>query len=126
MNKEAQRVAIAEWCGWSQRKAKKSNHFAWFSPNGNRWSEWSSKDDIETLPDYLNDLNAIHEAEGRLSDGQIVPYLDHLLKIVELDWRMCRASASQRAEALLKTLGLWKEESLSPDSSETKTNKTKG
>ena len=62
------------------------------------------------LPDYINDLNAMHEAEKVLMD-----YCDgwedycHKIKrhFVTSDGAI-RATAAQRAEAFLKTLNLWK------------------
>ena len=52
------------------------------------------------MPDYLNDLNAMHEAEKVLNDHQWDDY------ICQLGHAM-GATAAQRAEAFLKTLNLW-------------------
>jgi len=73
-------------------------------------------------PDYVNDLNLMHAAEKRLQDKcKYWPdYIDELSKLFRLDgelsdepetnWsQMCHATAAQRAEALLRTLNLWKE-----------------
>jgi hypothetical protein len=69
------------------------------------------------LPDYLNDLNAIYEAEKLLPDSN--NYIEALhdvcvpgRKNVEWGttpdyWPMIRATATQRAEALLRTIGQW-------------------
>ena len=58
------------------------------------------------LPDYLNDLNAMHEAEKVIREraDRVDSYLD------QLDGAMSgvHATAAQRAEAFLRTLGLWK------------------
>ena len=66
------------------------------------------------LPDYLNDLNAMYEAEKALSrqdkreyafqinGGCYTSGLDDTFNIVH-------ATAAQRAEAFLKTLDLWKQ-----------------
>ena len=57
-------------------------------------------------PDYLNDLNAMHEAEKVLTSPQWDKYTVALLFATE--HRMfCAATAAQRAEAFLKTLNLW-------------------
>lgn len=65
-----------------------------------------------TLPDYLNDLNAMHEAEKCLeSDKQIEYYLDNLTNVCGGDTPVGRASftayfatAAQRADAFLLTI----------------------
>lgn len=75
-------------------------------------------------PDYLNDLNAMHEAELKLSgtredeNSQLSQYSENLTfacgypqdptDIWYID--LIRATAAQRAEALLRTVGLWKED----------------
>lgn len=68
------------------------------------------------LPDYLNDLNAMFKAERTLSLDKRTQYLGRLNMICEaahrmapILWLMVNAEASQRAEAFLKTLGLWKD-----------------
>ena len=69
------------------------------------------------IPDYLNDLNAMHEAESNLPPEQrgllrfhIESILDqkHYGTIALADWceQYC-ATAAQRAEAFLKTIGKW-------------------
>lgn len=70
------------------------------------------------FPDYFNDLNAVHELEGAgLNGGQYDAFVFHLLEIArrdgapacESDLVCCaRATATQRAEAIGLTLGLWK------------------
>lgn len=76
-----------------------------------------------TIPDYLNDLNAMHAAENQLTSIQHQTFYSHLDKIVSgndydpeaiygAGWlfNTAHATAAQRAEALLKTLDLWEEE----------------
>jgi hypothetical protein len=66
--------------------------------------------DFDVLPDYLNDLNAMHEAEKMLSMGQLVQY-GKLLNRMDLNFnygyveQVINATAAQRAEAFLKTIG---------------------
>ena len=104
MNPEKQRIAIAEACGWKPDK----RGLGWLSPHGYYSPE----------PDYLNDLNAMHEAEKVLTDEQDLEYSEALEQVVEgryltnnsEDMRRLRsATASQRAEAFLRTIGKWKE-----------------
>jgi hypothetical protein len=58
---------------------------------------------VEPLPDYLNDLNAMHEAEKVLTADQWFEY-DRLMPL--RDPQKIHATAAQRAEAFIKTLGL--------------------
>lgn len=75
------------------------------------------------LPDYYHDLNAVHEAEAWLDDKDVDTksmYWDYLCLVCWpeeaegsdtfiRDYAMCRSTAPQRCEALLRTWGLWKE-----------------
>lgn len=58
-------------------------------------------------PDYLKDLNAMHEAEKVLNDDQWSTYADLLRLECGHCFRLAAATAKQRAEAFLKTLNLW-------------------
>lgn len=103
MKPEQQRIKIAEACGW--RKA---------SPQQRYWnladllSEKVFIDDI-FIPDYLNDLNAMHEAEKILTKQQWEDYGDYLERMIDPVKGWLHATAAQRAEAFLKTLGLWED-----------------
>jgi hypothetical protein len=68
------------------------------------------------IPDYCNDLNAMHEAEKTLNFEQAEFFEDELCDVAKkendvlenpLPWRfsVCHATARQRAEAFLKTIG---------------------
>ena len=61
--------------------------------------------------DYCSDLSAMHEAE-RMFIGPIESqYAENLVEITNADWmeqtRFFCATARQRAEAFLRTLGMW-------------------
>ncbi len=116
MNPESQRIAIAEACGakWQEDNFR------------NRMLVDVGKDrvlfiDVHGgfdigLPDYLNDLNAMHEAEKVLDSEQCSLYFRTLFDVVGNSLKpmnMVHATATQRAEAFLRTLGLWKEEPVS-------------
>jgi len=96
MTPEQQRVAIAEACGW---KTGYRDPEAW-----------------HPLPDYLNDLNAMHDAEKVLGEKRIRIYAFTLAQVldtsptVDLDDQFLNihATASQRAKAFLRTIGKWK------------------
>jgi len=94
MNTEQQRIAIAEACGWKQ------------IPDG----RWKLDGKVELfLPNYLNDLNAMHDAEETLDYNQMNRYQNiELSRFVHTGttW-ICSATAAQRAEAFLRTLNLW-------------------
>ena len=65
------------------------------------------------LPDYLNDLNAMHEAEKILTCPQFNNYILELSNITtnysNPQKETVIATATQRAEAFLKTLNLWED-----------------
>jgi hypothetical protein len=113
MKTEDQRIAIAEACGWldiqrcGRMSLKPHPEGAEFrgtldAPSLNYARTYSR------LPDYLSDLNAMHEAEKTLTADQEFDYNDTLDGIdpEEFVWKR---TATQRAEAFLRTLGLWKE-----------------
>lgn len=110
MSPEKQRIAIAEAYGW-----KDISDWGAGGINGRHPVEpWT-----EVIPDYLNDLNAMHEAERVLSPTLFAADSDGRRPEVNLylTWltRICGhspiafATAAQRAEAFLRTLNLWEE-----------------
>jgi len=114
MNKERQRIAIAEACPNIIRTQTRKILFSfcviwqWF--DGIQWNDCHQYDP-------LSDLNAMHEAEKVLTRNQLGKYDQNLWIIVGakckktgqvLDGMFWHATAAQRAEAFLKTLNLWK------------------
>lgn len=65
------------------------------------------------IPDFLNDLNAMHDAEKVLISRGGLPTYEHFLRFNEfkedsLPWYgSVHATAAQRAEAFLRTIGKW-------------------
>ena len=114
MTEEQQRIAIAEACGWTC-----CGQVQGLNPHGlvpwRKIVDYTTQQilnheiPMDTLPDYLNDLNAMHEAENVLTGyPQRVTYYETLSKIVGyLAFEFVRATASQRAEAFLRTIGKW-------------------
>lgn len=108
MRPEKQRIAIAEACGWAPLKT--TSIFSW------RDAEGFLRHEIE-IPDYLNDLNAMHEAEKILTEEdqwkQILLLAGNpdetKMGLIELR-KVVRATAAQRAEAFLKIIGKWENE----------------
>ena len=99
MTKEQINIAIAEACGW--KYVNNETH----APDGSFW--WSKELEI---PDYCNDLNAMHEAEKILSDEPHADYACELVKTIRQngEWfESVSATAAQRAEAFLRTINKW-------------------
>jgi hypothetical protein len=90
MTPDQQRIAIATACGWTDTQIIDGKY---------------GQTDV---PDYIGDLNACHEMEKAL--------------IRHGDWAVCdydqrrkwNATAAQKAEAFLRTLGLWQETPTQP------------
>lgn len=113
MTKETQLIAIAAACGW-----KDISHSEFKRPLGDApvWHHGKIISYVadRLLPDYLNDLNAMHEAEKVIPDKDLELYRTNLNKVAcalgGCPSRECMftisATASQRAEAFSKTLGL--------------------
>jgi hypothetical protein len=101
MTPEEQQIVIAEACGWKCKC-------------GCSASIRSSS--CDELPDYLNDLNAMHEVEKVLTFDQAGIY-ERTLAAIQLRQTgigncsppRYHVTAAQRAEAFLRTKGLWKE-----------------
>ena len=120
MTSEQQTIKIAEACGW------KNVH--WYEDNagppilcGDPPPTHKKRHRYDTtVPDYLIDLNVMREAEFILTHSQEMSYLSHLRSILcypstgrisrHMACSLYHASAAQKAEAFLKTLGLWKED----------------
>lgn len=112
MMPEAQRIAIAEALGWQGMDFATNNvtdpkgHKHFFNSCLKSWEDF--------VPDYLQDLNAMHEAEKTLNEVDRVTYFRQLETIVDRDvgrviaFAVGDATASQRAEAFLTVKGLWK------------------
>jgi len=106
MTPEAQRIAIAEICGW-ERNAK-----GYWKRPGTRGYDWSSV----FIPSYSTSLDAMYEAEQVLDAIQRREFVrllhpDKHQHHFDADWTVCHATAAQRAEAFLRTLGKWKDDS---------------
>ena len=94
MSEEEINIAIAEACGWTTK-------------HKGLWVERLQT--YAALPDYLNDLNAMHDAEKVLTNEQLEVYCNILHKPNHGVYWAIHATASQRAEAFVRTIGKWKE-----------------
>lgn len=119
MTPDAQRIAIAVACGWSNCSA--DNYGATGKPPAGFKGDITNPfdgNDRAWIPDYLCDLNAMHEAEKVLTDKQWSDYINWHLRCAVADSRdrgvkMCGsplsyelpwlvgATAKERAEAFL-------------------------
>jgi hypothetical protein len=117
MNDEQINIAIAEACGWTDISQYTQAVDGWYGyePENGPHSQ---------IHDYCNDLNAMHEAENKLTPFQRIKHGHFLQEILneavvgfvsnyesELKSlsRVASATARQRAEILLRTLGKWEE-----------------
>ena len=73
---------------------------------------WNGKQWSRKCPDYVNSLEAMHRVEELLTDQMYDAYCNELVSICVRDGRgrINSATARQRAEAFLRTIGKWKEE----------------
>jgi len=113
MNSGQQRIRIAEFCGWIH-VPQAGNPNCWKHKDGRRVRTYHD------LPDYLNDLNAIRQAEEKFDDILGEEFIQCLAGMMGCDgigiwsykdaFRVAHATAAQRSEALLKVTGAWEEE----------------
>jgi len=140
MNEQAQRIAIAKWMGWC---VVRSPFFKYLCRPSEEPSEGHGVccglhlDDNQifrgffvlgecgpdyVVPDYTRDLNAMAQAEAKLDVNRLALYADALDKLCVpqhicalTHWQaVAMASAAQRAEALLRCLGLWTDAEAAP------------
>ena len=104
-------MAIAEACGWTELEVFSAGHpdddmVCGYEPNGVLRGKLP-------IPDYCNDLNAMHEgerflwADGKESYNPFIrrEYLQELDRVTHCQWSTVSATARQRAEAFLRTVG---------------------
>ena len=101
--------AIAEHLGWRcQSHVPEQNKagaiMCWIPPGNHEWHPVQ-------IPNYCSDLNAMHEAEKALTDVQCLFYTDNMREVLtehDASRRTWHATARQRAEAFLRTVGKWR------------------
>lgn len=135
MEREAQHLAIAEACGWTYHKQethpkRKPTQYEYVlqAPDDEikvlpEFTAFHADYESDTvlglkrLPDYTRDLNAMHEASvNHLSADQTKRYHESIKVIIQRDngaseleseFLCIDATASQRAEAFLRTINKW-------------------
>lgn len=105
MNTERKRVAIAETSGWVRQIDTGFSVPIWNKEELEAFGE-------DELPPYTTCLNAMHEAEGHLTESQRIEYLNTLADMFPFNGlhydhgfiAAIQATASQRADAFVKTI----------------------
>lgn len=120
MTPDEQRIAIAEACGWKYIGNDPELYPYWLAPKGDL--RYGNPLDAElfpkAFPDYLNDLNVMHEAEKVLTYNQVFSYAQLVESFTQTtigiggtplgrSFQSITSTASQRAEAFLRTIGKW-------------------
>lgn len=116
MTNEEKRIKISEVCGWkiTQLSVNSENDDVSITPPGMELNTW--RDVNVEIPDYFNDLNAMHETEKVLDEDGMAIYEALLYRICGVDpmtifaretFKVFSATAAQRAESFGRTLNLW-------------------
>ena len=103
MTNEQINIAIAKACGWSNDDIERGCTLRGVSFH---------------VPDYCNDLNVMHEAEKVFTYEEAQQFEGELCGIcgsenlhkeypLPFEFSVAHATASQRAEAFLRTIGKW-------------------
>lgn len=116
MTQEQKRILIAEACGWKRHY----NTDTQWRYDGDGPDDWIV---VDELPDYFNDLNAMHEARSTLASDKLRQYglelnqlcvakmrADGCITQADFDNQPCwifHTDAAMQAEAFGRTLGLW-------------------
>lgn len=111
MTEQEQRIVLAEWAN-----LQLSHDKTLYCPHG---LDIRNQSNYIPIPYYHNDLNAVHELEKKLSYTQCFDYEATLKEVMLKDFSpkvgvapnykfIWNATASQRCEALLRTIGKWK------------------
>jgi hypothetical protein len=103
MTEEKQRIAIAEFCGWTKIVVNEIRMV------GSPPNEPPPYDEYGLLvPSYTRDLNAMQSAEKILTAQQRRSYVSYIFNLPASECESNTfATAAQRAEAFLRTVGKW-------------------
>jgi hypothetical protein len=107
MTNEQINIAIAEACGWREVQISRAPNEFGRRPYGWKSTEHGNRTMETQIPDYCNDLNAMHEAEEVLTRDQIEVFCEQLLPKHHGIWWGIHTTARQRVEAFLRTIGKW-------------------
>ena len=105
-------VAIAEACGWKWIGSPEQVLATMGYTMPDKWvvAPDGTLHFRHDIPNYCTDLNAMHEAEMAIYDD-FGTYLGHLADLCDAEPRATEvATARQRAEAFLRTIGKWRDQ----------------
>lgn len=109
MTDEQMNAAIAEACGWK----REGDPYQSFDDDSmvQCWTNPLTSEVEYKTPDYCNDLNAMHEAENTLMGIYQKEYFHTLVGVCDGHggtwYSPYCATARQRAESFLRTVGKW-------------------
>jgi hypothetical protein len=116
MSPEKQQVAIAEFCGWVRKYSKYAGgpfvsdgtQLHWCPPPSGSisYAAWI----ILCPPDYLANLNAMHEAKKLLTPSQRRAYVREAGAFCKVPFDAYNLTAAQEAEIFLRAIGKWESE----------------
>lgn len=125
MTDEQINIAIAESLGWHS-KSGANGGVKWVDKdgigrNGGGLYGYGYNDELKLshLPDYTSDLNVCHEFEKTLDDKQLARYAQQIIGSARREMNIpdheshypvpfiISATARQRCEAYLRTIGKW-------------------
>ena len=119
MSPQSQRIAIAEACGYKPHTPGALGVPRWIAAEYETGDPGNGVVYLDELPDYLNDLNAMHVVEYKLLFGKLYElYCNQIAKLSPpcdsntaqfAVFAVCNSTAAQRAEAFLRTIGKWEE-----------------
>ena|SRR6185295_1848973 len=111
MTEQEQQIALCEWIGYTKTFTTDGVFKWWLNPEGKY---------CNNLPN-TSSLDVLHDMEKRVSNRDKVLYWNHLCRAInpDIEWEdwgvlncclpMLCATAAQRREALLRTIGKWRE-----------------
>ena len=120
MSPEKQRIAIATACGWTDCLFPLASNVSLPFTERVLCGIPPHSTIHKPLPDYLGDLNACHEMEKVLTEKGVNEWWSYVAFINRHNPRpfgtetAVHATAAQRCEAFLRTLGLWTETPTQP------------
>lgn len=123
MEKTKQKIAIAQSIGWEWITESTQGRYQGIRPENTKrycnWTRHAPAIDVEDgrewhwIPDYLNCLDAMNEVE-EVAQYHVGDYCRMLAQVTSMgsvenmtQYNLLHASAAQRAEAFLKTVGRW-------------------
>jgi len=110
MNDEEIDRAIAEHLGWSAIRMSALWEFTEPGEDHQVLCGLNPRGNTRAVPNYCGDLNAMHEAEKALTKRDLWEMTMQLCNIVYRDVPLAHATARERAEAFLRTVGKWRGE----------------